>query len=108
MSVASRIDPGQNDCPKTNARFGSPIGLSFYVSCFPNIQVPSLNTRPRGKAVGNDQGSQLRAYVARSDMIATAHLVTVLQLQGNPKGIYGGNMNMRRIIPMRLELMQLY
>lgn len=64
MKFASQIDSGQNDCPKTDARIGGPIGLSFYLPCFPNIQVSSLNTWPRREAITNDQGSELRTYVA--------------------------------------------
>lgn len=106
MTVARRIDSGQNDCPKTDARVGDSVGLSFYLSCLPNIQVPSFVTRPRREAITNDQGSKLRAYVSWI-LLLLAHSVTTLQRQMNPTVIYGGNMSMRRIILMRLELMQL-
>ena len=106
MTVASQIDSGQNDCPKTDARIGNSVGLSPYLSCIPNIQVPSFDTRPRREAVTNDQGSKFRAYVARKSLLL-AHSVTMLQQPVNPRVIYGGNMSMRRIILMHLELMQL-
>lgn len=64
MRVTSQFDSGQNAYPKTNAHVSSHIGLSFFVSLFPYIQVPPLITRPRRKIIANDQGSEFRAYVA--------------------------------------------
>lgn len=106
MRLASQIDSGHNDCPKTDARVGSAVGLSFRLSCLPNIQVPSFNTRSRREAITDDKGSKFTAYATLTKIIGP-HSMTLLQSQVNQRVIYGENMSMRRIILMRLELMQL-